>query len=56
MDNININPWFKLIALGMVAGVAKALFAPYREVRTFEVAKDVVDKTADAVVKGKNNN
>lgn len=47
------SPWIKLIALGIVGGVAKALFAPNYEVRTFEVAKDVADKAADAVIQGK---
>lgn len=47
------SPWIKLIALGIVGGVAKALFAPGYEVRTFKVAQDVADKAAEAVVKGK---
>lgn len=30
------NPWFKLFALGMVAGVAKHLFGPPPELRPLD--------------------
>lgn len=46
------NSWIKLFALGMVAGVAKALFSPPRAASTFntvvqETKPEPIDEKAD---------
>lgn len=44
------NNFVKLIALSIVGGVAKALFAPPRIYNTSPIVRDAVGKVADAAV------
>jgi hypothetical protein len=48
MDRNNMSPWFKLFALGLVAGVAKELFGPPAPPRvTYNQAVQAVDKVKE---------